>query len=456
MFTCDSTIAIDVSNDNWICSLNNYYLRFRSNKEIPLRDYSNSLKQHRKATTIAKTDPRNEFGRIIEDSINCADPEYFSQTFQYLLHADCRMDLVHFERKPTNPQYADQMMTLYANDTTPIVHHSVEGCSNIIDHFIGSIITIPDGIFLAHKTKMFLRPNNSCCLVMKFSYSGNKMFQTTLPCLFQHDEATAAAFDHVENVEHQDGPLMVSSLYQSAGSTDVEVSQEEEEFYEGSTKNDARKKKHSITFLETTKASKYDHRKRQKKFTIGEFIGMQYTDATPCLPELSAEPISHPTSTSTTTSAYYSSMRTASASTEDDAEQIDDDISSVTRELVTDPDALDQLLEELSQATTSSSSAISSQESFSSSASSSSDFLASSLSTISPNKVETTSTKFSSSAISLSDEDSSTTLHSVTAMKTTRSIPWQGTPVNIQGMMRWTINGLNQITHIQCTRLTHL
>jgi len=144
---------------------------YRNNKEIP-------SKQHRKATSIAKTDPWNDYARIIEDAINCADPESFSNTFRYLLDPQCRMEKrVRLQGKGTNnPRFsADQYMTMYADDANEIVESSVTGVDNIVEQFAGCMQTIPDGIFLVHEWKMFLQANNACCLVMK-------VFNSTKPC----------------------------------------------------------------------------------------------------------------------------------------------------------------------------------------------------------------------------------------------------------------------------------
>ena len=103
---------------------------YRNNKEIP-------SKQHRKATSIAKTDPWNDYyARIIEDAINCADPESFSNTFRYLLDPQCRMEKrVRLQGKGTNnPQFsADQCMTMYADDANEIVESSATGVDNIVE-----------------------------------------------------------------------------------------------------------------------------------------------------------------------------------------------------------------------------------------------------------------------------------------------------------------------------------
>jgi len=118
VFTTRNSLILNTQIQS-IIWLNNHW----NNKEI-------TSKQHRKSTSIAKTDPRNDYARIIEDAINCADPESSSNTFRYLLDPQCRTEKrVRLQRKGTNnPQYsADQYMTMYADDATEIVESSVTG-----------------------------------------------------------------------------------------------------------------------------------------------------------------------------------------------------------------------------------------------------------------------------------------------------------------------------------------
>lgn len=198
----------------------------------------------RKTSNLPKTDPRNDFPRIIENAFNSGDPYYFRETFRFLLESNCRLETLKTERKNTKSSTTTAQSTLYANDINASVEQTVFGCEKIADYFTGCMVSIPDAIFLVHDWKLFARQNNGCSLVMKFSYTGSNIFDTDALCIIR-DRHQCHDRDPDDPDEDDDTTF------------DTDTG--------GGGMN-------TIQFRERSRASKYDHRKRNKRSTVGEFI----------------------------------------------------------------------------------------------------------------------------------------------------------------------------------------
>jgi hypothetical protein len=133
-------------------------------------------------------------------------------------------------------------------ETVEALDRTIEGIDEIASKFVGCVVAIPDSIFLIHEWKIFLRPNNSCCLVCKFSFTGQRAFDFSTPCIIR---------DFSQREPWDNDSLM-------------EVDDMTEDHSLGP--NNSEEKTHSIKFRDTSKTIKYDNRKRGKMFTIGEYV----------------------------------------------------------------------------------------------------------------------------------------------------------------------------------------
>ncbi len=205
---------------------------------------------------MSKSDPRNDFPRIIENAFNSGDPYYFREAFRFLLEPNCRLETLKTERKK-NKSSSNGSSTLYANDINSSVEQTVIGCDKIVDYFTGCMICIPDAIFLVHEWKLFARQHNGCSLVMKFSYTGSNIFDTDALCIIRD--------------RHQ------------CHDRDPDEPDDDDTFDTGPNGSN-----NTIQFRERSRASKYDHRKRNKRSTLGEFISRHEYQADK-IPEISLD-----------------------------------------------------------------------------------------------------------------------------------------------------------------------
>jgi hypothetical protein len=184
----------------------------------------NSETKHRKAHRISHDDIRNMYAKSLESVLNSSDPEYVTQAFHSLLDTDSLFESFLLEQNENGA-------------TVEVPDQTAQGIDEIAAKFIGCVVSVPDSIFLIHEWQIFPRPNNSCCLVCKFSFTGSKAFDFSTPCIL--GEAT--------NDDNADGNTLMEA--------------EETE------------RVHSIQFKQHCKTIKYENRKKGKKiFTIGEYV----------------------------------------------------------------------------------------------------------------------------------------------------------------------------------------
>eukprot|EP01040_Poterioochromonas_malhamensis_P010212 gene10212-11108_t len=205
-------------------------------------------KPPRKTVTLPKNDIRNNYAKALEDLMNCSDPAYVYQAFHQLLDPECKFDAYFLQDKGNG-------------ETVETLDSSVVGIDEITGKFVGCIVTIPDSIFLIHEWKIFVRPNNSCCLVCKFSFTGTKVFDFSTPCIFREYPRCKPSSGSCSGDDAMQGVEDTSVLSDQTPSTQSEQSGDNGESCG-----------HSIVFKETSKTIKYDNRKRGKQFTVGEYI----------------------------------------------------------------------------------------------------------------------------------------------------------------------------------------
>jgi len=382
----------------------------------------------RKYPTVSRADPRNELAHIIEGALNSCDAAYLGQTFQTLLDPACRLESTKLSQDPSLT--STDSVCSDSNNAVSSTQQSSEkelgsavkvviGRENIINQFMGCLLMIPDGIFLVHEWKLFSRPNNSCCLVLKFSFTGSQVFNSSLPCIIvqealeckqQANSLTIPIEDTVEevNTKKTEIALTSSALPKLSPGTIARI-------------NKIRTR--TIRFVQRSRACKYDHRKRQRKLTVGEFVEKHQHEPGNIPYDIAKRiAINSPSDSSlprtTLTSAY---IMVSSESEEEkkvcavDNEHEDEDdhdsfINSGSPEVVEEEDTGSKEMQ----------------------------------------------SKTASFSLPCNSSDSNSSKDMLKAILTKVQRRNECSSINVRGMMRWTLSADNLVTSIQCHRIVNL
>lgn len=169
---------------------------------------------------------RHTFPKLFEECMNSSDGEVLKEAMSRLLVRDCDMEAYRLDN--------------HQNTGEERLEASLHTRDHIIDHFVGMVTSIPDSVFLIHEWKLFPRPNQSSCLVFKFSMTGTQMFEFESPCTA--DDHTTG-YTRSNWVKHSDTA-------------------------------DRKNVMPTIKFREGGRTGKYDARRRNKMRTIGEYVDM--------------------------------------------------------------------------------------------------------------------------------------------------------------------------------------
>ena len=192
----------------------------------------------RKSNITPKDDIRNTFPKIWEEVLNSSNPELVNHIFGEIMDPNCVFE-GHIVSQQFDGTSSDQL------------DFTINGVDAIAARFIACVVAVPDSLFLVHEWKSFLRPNNFCCIVLKYTFTGFKPYDYEIPCAL-----------HEENIPSSSEEDSIVDL--DVSSSDGESRKTSNDYEEAPIP--------SVQFRELSKTIRYDNRKRGRLFTLGEFI----------------------------------------------------------------------------------------------------------------------------------------------------------------------------------------
>eukprot|EP01031_Cornospumella_fuschlensis_P028159 gene28159-34003_t len=169
-----------------------------------------------------KKDLRPSFPKLFENGMNSSDPVALREVLEGMFAEDI-----------VNESYR---LDKHHNLGTEKIEYAIVSKESVVQYFLNFIITIPDSVFLIHEWKLFPRGPDASCLVFKFSFTGSQMYEYESSCLAQDN--VSGYVKEPKNAKH--------SRKRAAAA--------------------------SVTFKESSRNSKYEARKRNRQYTIGEYV----------------------------------------------------------------------------------------------------------------------------------------------------------------------------------------
>jgi hypothetical protein len=192
--------------------------RFKSGKASEITYDESKLANVVMDENSAEFDKRKLFPKLFEDALNTSDPDAVRSVLSASLSDGCGVDSIKIDISE-------------GDKGKEILEGSTNGTEAVIQYFIGYVVAVPDSLFLVHEWKLFPRAFGCSSLVIKFSFTGSKVFELPIK------QSCGGSYTH--------------------GTSQLEI---------------PLNYKHSIKFRERSRTCKYDNRKRQKKITLGEHV----------------------------------------------------------------------------------------------------------------------------------------------------------------------------------------
>lgn len=200
-------------------SLNIFLLLQKAHRSILF-----SVDQDDLSKPSGKKDIRHAYAKLFEDGFNSSDPDGFRDILTKMFADHTVLESYRLDN--------------ISGKGKEILENATDGTENLIQYFVGYVVSIPDLVFLVHEWKLFPRSSNQSCLVFKFSLTGTQTYEFECPCTAE---------------DHTNGYVREASKCED-------------------DKDGSNKKRSTVTFRETGRNTKYESRKRNKIYTIGEYV----------------------------------------------------------------------------------------------------------------------------------------------------------------------------------------